>query len=173
MKRKISTNRFVFLDKTYEETSRLLAITKEYFNGRSKQDREYLVGDAKLAYTVVLSNIAVKLTSALHWLEEMRAINPATPLEDLDPTKLRLYKLDDRLRQDENFYGYMPLIVTQLAYASSSMYERVRRLDEALWRGGSIEDTMINTNILPTNAGANVLQLKFGSDGESSVSAKR
>jgi hypothetical protein len=168
MRRK-TANRFVFLDKTQEETARLLEVTKQYFNTRSKEDREHLVGDAKLAYAVVLSNIAVKLTSTLQWLNEIRSLDENTPIDAISPTQYRLYKLDDRLRQDENFYGYMPLLVTQLAYASSALYERVSRLEEALWRGGSIQDTHIQTS---ADLGANVLQLKFGSDREAPVSAK-
>ena len=166
--RRNTRNQFIFLEKTHQEATTLLAIIKEYFTVRAKHDRALLSGEAKLAHTVVLSNIAVRLTSSIQWLEAMRTLNKYASICDLNDEKLHLYKIDENIQNDEKFYVFMPKIIIQLAHASSNIYARVGRLEAALWGDHNMQ--AIPNGNLPDIA--NVLQFKSVGDRDTPISAK-
>lgn len=163
------SSRFVFLQKTYEETTKLLNITKEYFAVRAQHDRAELKGEARLAYTIVLSNIAVRLTSTLQWIRAMQMVENSAQVKDKNDEKLHLYKLDERLRNDEEFYGFMPKIVHQLAQASANVYGRVSRLEQSIW---GEDNSFEHAPHVALPDMENVLQFKAVGDRDAAVSAK-
>mgnify|MGYP001208243055 CR=1 FL=1 len=125
---------FVFWQKTYDDTVKLLNLSKEYFSTRGKQDRMMMPGSARLAYTLVMSNITIKLTSALSWLMVMRAIeNGEIDIASVDEDKLHLNKLDEHVFDEERYYGYLPEIMAQISKESTKLYKRVERLEKTMW----------------------------------------
>ena len=126
-----------FLTHTALEVEKLLKITREYSKDHSEHDRALLVGEARMAYTVVLSNIALKLLHCKRWLEKMRDVvsDQSAGITTGAPEYPLLVQLHDYALNDEALHGYLPKILVTLSRLSLQIYRRIQRLDEQIHDG--------------------------------------
>lgn len=141
---------FVFLKHTVKEVDILLSTLKQYVHYQGDADREKLVGEARFAYTVVISNITLKLLHSKRWLDRMTVLSQGAS----EPYPL-LMRVHSFVTEDEELYGYLPKILVQLSRASLCVYNRVNRLDKQIHEGtefaydGLIKEDEYYTNITP------------------------
>lgn len=134
MRKKAKTSElFIFLEHTAKEVDKLLTITREYSVEQNNKDQKHLVGDAKLANLMALSNITLKLSHTKLWLKQVRS---TLELEKSQNNSTHIYPqlhvLHDAVTQDEPLYGYLPHILVLLSRASARIYTRMVRLNQQI-----------------------------------------
>lgn len=144
----VMVHSFGFLHHTAQEVDKLLAITRQYVRDHGDHDRQYLVGDARLAYTVALSNITLKLLHSKSWLDKMyqASVDASTKTHDEDVVYPLLVQLHAYATEDQALYGYLPKILVQLSHASLRVYDRVKRLDMQVHEGSDLTYDAVKNN---------------------------
>lgn len=128
-----SDSAFIFLRKSYDETLELISLAENYFSANGQRDKRLLSAEDKLSYTLIMSDITVRLTSTLSWLMLMRAVEEGeVEVTDKNLEDFRLTEISSHLGEDHPIYNLVPLPVRNLFKKTHNLYDRVMRLEKEI-----------------------------------------
>jgi regulator of CtrA degradation len=122
-------------DRLFREGMGLVEQTATYLDGPGRQESRALPREAALAYAAESMELTTRLMQAASWLVVQRAVRDG----DMSPAEAR----EEKYRLGAPLATYAPDIspdlpqaLRDLAEASRRLFERVTRLDEAVYAGG-------------------------------------
>lgn len=126
-----SDGRYLFLQKTYDETLQMLEGVTAYFQANGKRDRFNLSAEDRIKYTVAMSVVTIQLTSVMSWLMAWKAVEA----EEITPEQA----LSDKYCLQTVLIEYEHINLTQLKAPipqfldkSIALYRRIQRLEQSM-----------------------------------------
>ncbi len=148
---------FVFLESLENEANKLLTIANEFFALQSKEQESLDISkEARLSYVITMSNINVRLYNVLAWIREMKKIDFSNLNGTTGGDKEKIIQFEEKIFDDEIYYGYLPKLMIQLAYMSNQLQSRVSRLHTEILNSQEQRPNVV----IGTNWSANVLKLR-------------
>ena len=118
--------------KTFKQGMALVEETANYLDGDGRDASKGLSRDASLAYAGASMRLTTRLMQIASWLLVLRAVREGDmSLEEASEGKYRLSS--DEGEPSEPLNGELPQRLFTLIDASSSLYERIVRLDDELF----------------------------------------
>ncbi len=126
------SNIFNFLKKSYDETMKLMAFSRDYFSTRGHIEKSKLSTEDSLAYTLAMSTITTQLTSVMSWLLMCRAVQEGEiTTEELKDDEFRMAEYDLNFEEGSCFAN-LDNTIKELFKRSSSLYNRVKRMENSI-----------------------------------------
>lgn len=125
------------LDGLYLEAMVLTDEARSYFDVEGQQDQLLLDPRGKLGFACESLRVTTKLMQVVSWLLVQKAVQGGgVSVPERRPERLTsFYSLDEEAIE----LDLLPERALEIALATNDLYDRVRRLDSQLERGGMIE----------------------------------
>ncbi|MDH7970982.1 DUF1465 family protein [Sphingomonas sp. AR_OL41] len=117
------------IDTLYVDAMVLADEARAYFDEGGRADREALDPMARVSFSCESLKVTTRLMHIIAWLLTQRAVDAGemTPRDALDPSR----RLGPAPISDEDATRPMPAVARSLIAASTELYRRVARLDDA------------------------------------------
>jgi regulator of CtrA degradation len=129
------------LDGLYLEAMVLTDEARSYFDVEGQQDQLLLDAEGKLGFACESLRVTTKLMQVVSWLLVQKSAQTGeTDQASAPPRRLAsFYSLDDSSAD----LALLPERALGILLATNDLYDRVRRLDDQLERGGMIESPVL------------------------------
>jgi regulator of CtrA degradation len=128
-------------ERTFDEGMGLVEECARYLDGRGRDESRELPRKAALVYAGESMRVTTRLMQAASWLLIQRAVQEGdmTP-EDAASDRYRLGAREICMGKREEGMDSLPKKLLELLERSESLYRRVSRLDDILFRQGETSD---------------------------------
>ena len=125
-------------EKTFEEGMSLVEETAKYLDGRGREESRDLPRKIAMLYAGESMRVTTRLMQAASWLLVQRAVHDGDmDAEDAAGDRYRLGSKDICLGGGADGTDQLPSKLQDLLQRSDSIYRRIARLDDVLFRGGT------------------------------------
>lgn len=125
-------------EKTFEEGMALVEETARYLDGRGRTESRELPRKIAMLYAGESMRVTTRLMQAASWLLVQRAVHEGDmDAEDAAGERYRLGSKEICLGGGGEGIDQLPVMLQDLLGRSDSLYRRIARLDDVLFRGGS------------------------------------
>ena len=145
-------------ERTFDEGMALVEETARYLDGRGRDESRALPRKAALVYAGESMRVTTRLMQAASWLLIQRAVQEGDmTAEDAASDRYRLGAREICMGNREDGVDTLPRKLIELLERSESLYRRVARLDDVLFRQGNTAATGANSHLA-------ILQAAFGGE---------
>src|SRR6266850_2379948 len=145
-------------ERTFDEGMGLVEECARYLDGRGRDESRALSRKAALVYAGESMRVTTRLMQAASWLLIQRAVQEGDmTAEDAASDRYRLGAREICMGNREDGVDSLPKKLIELLERSESLYRRVARLDDVLFRQG-------NTAVTGANSHLAILQAAFGGE---------
>jgi regulator of CtrA degradation len=124
-------------EKTFEEGMSLVEETARYLDGPGRVESRDLPRKIALLYAGESMRVTTRLMQAASWLLVQRAVHDGDmAAEDAAGDRYRLGSREICLGGGADGIDQLPVTLQSLLWRSDSLYRRIARLDDVLFRGG-------------------------------------
>jgi regulator of CtrA degradation len=128
-------------ERTFDEGMGLVEECARYLDGRGKDESRVLPRKAALVYAGESMRVTTRLMQAASWLLIQRAVQEGDmTVEDAASDRYRLGAREICMGRREDGVDSLPKKLIELLERSESLYRRVARLDEILFRKADAGD---------------------------------
>jgi regulator of CtrA degradation len=125
-------------ERTFEEGMSLVEETAKYLDGRGRDESRDLPRKIAMLYAGESMRVTTRLMQAASWLLVQRAVHDGDmDAQDAAGERYRLGSKDICLGGGGEGTDQLPAKLRELLDRSDSIYRRVARLDDVLFRGGA------------------------------------
>ena len=125
-------------DKTFEEGMSLVEETAKYLDGRGREESRELPRRIAMLYAGESMRVTTRLMQAASWLLVQRAVHDGDmDASDAAGDRYRLGSKDICLGGGVDGTDELPAKLQDLLKRSDSIYRRIARLDDVMFRGGA------------------------------------
>lgn len=125
-------------EKTFEEGMSLVEETAKYLDGKGREESRDLPRKIAMLYAGESMRVTTRLMQAASWLLVQRAVHDGDmDAEDAAGDRYRLGSKDICLGGGADGTDQLPVKLQDLLQRSDSIYRRIARLDDVLFRGGA------------------------------------
>jgi regulator of CtrA degradation len=122
-------------ERTFDEGMELVEECARYLDGRGRNESRALPRRLALVYAGESMRVTTRLMQAASWLLIQRAVHEGDmTVEDASSERYRLGAREICLGKREDGIEFLPKKLVELLERSDSLYRRVARLDEVLFR---------------------------------------
>ena len=122
-------------ERTFDEGMGLVEECARYLDGRGRDESRALSRKAALVYAGESMRVTTRLMQAASWLLVQRAVQEGDmSAEDAASDRYRLGAREICMGRREEGIGELPRKLVELLSRSESLYKRIARLDEILFR---------------------------------------
>ena len=122
-------------ERTFDEGMGLVEECARYLDGRGRDESRALSRKAALVYAGESMRVTTRLMQAASWLLVQRAVQEGDmSAEDAASDRYRLGAREICMGRREEGIGELPRKLVELLNRSESLYKRIARLDEILFR---------------------------------------
>jgi regulator of CtrA degradation len=122
-------------ERTFEEGMSLVEECARYLDGRGRDESRALSRKAALVYAGESMRVTTRLMQAASWLLVQRAVQEGDmSIEDASSDRYRLGAREICMGRREEGVSELPRKLIELLNRSESLYRRIARLDEVLFR---------------------------------------
>jgi regulator of CtrA degradation len=122
-------------ERTFDEGMGLVEECARYLDGRGRDESRALSRKAALVYAGESMRVTTRLMQAASWLLVQRAVQEGDmSAEDAASDRYRLGAREICMGSREEGVGELPRKLVELLTRSESLYKRISRLDEILFR---------------------------------------
>lgn len=126
-------------EKTFEEGMSLVEETARYLDGRGRQESRELPRKIAMLYAGESMRITTRLMQAASWLLVQRAVHDGDmDAKDAANDRYRLGSKEICLGGTGEGIDQLPPTLQDLLGRSDNLYRRIERLDDVLFRGGTV-----------------------------------
>ncbi len=130
-----NTNVFRFLQKSYDEAFELLIYAHDYLSREGRNDKILLSKEEQLTYTLAASTITTQLTSVMSWLLTCKAVEAGEiTSEQIENTDFNMPEFNLGIYETDSCFATLSTRMKDLFSKSSSLYNRVKRLETSIKR---------------------------------------
>lgn len=123
-------------ERVFSEGMALIEETASYLDGPGRSLAEKLPREAKLTYTSWSMELTTRLMQAASWLVMQKAVKDGDMRrEEAFASRYRLTRESSPLDADAQLESGLPERFLELVSSSEALFERIVRLDEALYSG--------------------------------------
>ncbi|HWA04346.1 MAG TPA: DUF1465 family protein [Rhizomicrobium sp.] len=123
-------------EKTFEEGMSLVEETARYLDGRGRAESRELPRKIAILYASESMRVTTRLMQAASWLLVQRAVHDREmDAEDAAGERYRLGSKEICLGGGGEGIDQLPATLQSLLWRSDSLYRRIARLDDVLFRG--------------------------------------
>jgi len=125
-------------EKTFEEGMSLVEETAKYLDGKGREESRDLPRKIAMLYAGESMRVTTRLMQAASWLLVQRAVHDGDmDAEDAGGDRYRLGSKEICLGGGADGTEQLPVKLQDLLLRSDSIYRRIARLDDVLFRGGA------------------------------------
>lgn len=124
----------VFYPGVFNETLALLFEAHTYFQERGIEEQAAMSPRHRMIYANEMTRVTMRLTSIMAWLMVRKAVFFGRMTEEEAESNYRLEARDECLEYDIGILDVLPYYIGYLSERSHTLYERVTRLEEMLYR---------------------------------------
>ena len=122
-------------ERTFEEGMSLVEECARYLDGRGRDESRALSRKAALVYAGESMRVTTRVMQAASWLLVQRAVQEGDmTIEDASSDRYRLGAREICMGRREEGVAELPRKLLELLNRSESLYKRISRLDEVLFR---------------------------------------
>jgi regulator of CtrA degradation len=145
-------------ERTFNEGMDLVEECARYLDGRGRDESRALPRKTALVYAGESMRVTTRLMQAASWLLIQRAVQEGDmTAEDAASDRYRLGAREICMGNREDGVDSLPKKLIELLERSESLYRRVARLDDVLFRQGNTATTGANSHLA-------ILQAAFGGE---------
>ncbi len=123
-------------EKVFVDGMALVEETASYLDGPGRKLSSTLPREASLTYAAWSMELTTRLMQAASWLVMQKAVRDGDmPREDATQSKYRISREDPALNASAQRGRGMPDVFLDLVERSENLFERICRLDAAIYRG--------------------------------------
>ena len=143
-------------ERTFDEGMSLVEETARYLDGRGREESRDLPRKAALLYAGESMRVTTRLMQAASWLLIQRAVQEGDmSAEDASSDRYRLGSKEICLAERPDGTDLLPKTLQDLLGRSDSLYRRISRLDDLLFRGAGKLGVQAHFDRLEQAFGAN------------------
>jgi len=140
-------------ERTFDEGMELVEECARYLDGRGRDESRALSRKAGLVYAGESMRVTTRLMQAASWLLIQRAVQEGDmTAEDAASDRYRLGAREICMGNREDGVDLLPKKLIELLERSESLYRRVARLDDVLFRQTDRAATGVKTNMAKLHA---------------------
>ena len=147
-------------ERTFDEGMGLVEECARYLDGRGRDESRTLPRKAALVYAGESMRVTTRLMQAASWLLIQRAVQEGDmTVEDAASDRYRLGAREICMGKREEGISELPRKLLELLERSESLYRRIARLDDVLFRQAPAPRSSLKTNLA-------ALEAAFGAEAE-------